>query len=125
MPRTKKTPTSQSLAARATKGPNETPKGSGPSLPPSDLEARVAALEKREHERIVAAELVLADVGGELFKIMDKLNDAVANLLDGLREANVGSGASAETKAAHEEILQDREAFAAAWRKSHAEESAS
>jgi len=32
MPRTKKTPTSQSLAARATKGPKETPKGSGPSL---------------------------------------------------------------------------------------------
>ncbi|HQP88955.1 MAG TPA: hypothetical protein PLL76_22090 [Thermoanaerobaculia bacterium] len=41
MPRTKKTPTSQSLAARATKGPKETPKGSGPSVAPS-LKARVA-----------------------------------------------------------------------------------
>lgn len=42
MPRTKKTPSSQSLAARATKGPNRTPKGSGPSVAPS-LEERVAA----------------------------------------------------------------------------------
>ena len=41
MPRTKKTPSSQSLAARATKGPNRTPKGSGPSVAPS-LEERVA-----------------------------------------------------------------------------------
>jgi len=38
MPRTKKTPTSQSLAADATKGPNGTPKSSGPSVAPS-LEA--------------------------------------------------------------------------------------
>lgn len=35
MPRTKKTPSSQSLAADATKGPNETPKGSGPRVAPS------------------------------------------------------------------------------------------
>lgn len=42
MPRTKKTPTSQSLAARATKGPLETPKGSGPSVLPAGLEERVA-----------------------------------------------------------------------------------
>jgi len=45
-PRTKKTPTSPSLAADATSRPMETPKGSGPSLPPPALEARVAALEK-------------------------------------------------------------------------------
>lgn len=38
MTRTKKTPTSQSLAARATKGSKDTPKGSGPSVAPS-LEA--------------------------------------------------------------------------------------
>ncbi len=35
MPRTKKTPTSQSLAADATKGPNGTPKSSGPRVAPS------------------------------------------------------------------------------------------
>jgi hypothetical protein len=44
MPRTKKTPSSQSLAADATKGPNETPKGSGHSVAPS-LEERVSRLE--------------------------------------------------------------------------------
>ncbi|HMM36007.1 MAG TPA: hypothetical protein PKA62_14895 [Thermoanaerobaculia bacterium] len=38
MPRTKRAPASQSLAAHATKGPNGTPKGSGPSVAPS-LEA--------------------------------------------------------------------------------------
>lgn len=43
MPRTKKTPSSQSLAADATKGPNETPKGSGPSV--ARLEERVSRLE--------------------------------------------------------------------------------
>lgn len=36
-PATKKTPTSQSLAARATKGSKDTPKGSGPSLAPVPL----------------------------------------------------------------------------------------
>lgn len=35
MPRTKRAPASQSLAARATKGPNGTPKSSGPSVAPS------------------------------------------------------------------------------------------
>lgn len=38
-PGTKKAPASQSLAAHATKGPNGTPKGSGPSV--SSLEDRV------------------------------------------------------------------------------------
>ena len=37
MPRTKKTPSSLSLAADATKGSNGTPKGSGPSLAPVPL----------------------------------------------------------------------------------------
>lgn len=45
MPRTKKTPSSLKPGSTATKGPNETPKGSGPSVAPS-LEERVAALEK-------------------------------------------------------------------------------
>ena len=38
MPRTKKTPTSQSLAADATKGPSSSPKGTAPSLPPASVE---------------------------------------------------------------------------------------
>lgn len=39
-PATKRAPASQSLAAHATKGPNRTPKGSGPRVAPS-LEDRV------------------------------------------------------------------------------------
>lgn len=37
--RTKKTPTAQSLAAHATSRPDETPKGSGPSVAPSREES--------------------------------------------------------------------------------------
>ena len=36
MPRTRRAPASQSLAARATKGPNRTPKGSGARVAPID-----------------------------------------------------------------------------------------
>lgn len=45
-PRTKKNPTSSTAKKTDAGLANETPKGSAPSLPPSDLEARVAALEK-------------------------------------------------------------------------------
>ena len=44
MPRTKRAPASLKPASTATKGPSGSPKGSGPSVPPS-LEERVSRLE--------------------------------------------------------------------------------
>ena len=63
-PATKKTPTSQSLAARATKGSKDTPKGSGPSVAPS-LEERVAALEKVVTRLALSVADLLGDLSGD------------------------------------------------------------
>lgn len=60
-PRTKKAPASLTLAGTATTRPKETPKGSGPSLPPS-LEERVAALEMV----VTRLSLGVADLLGDL-----------------------------------------------------------
>lgn len=61
-PATKRAPASQSLAAHATKGPNGTPKGSGPSVP--SIEERVASLERAVMTLAVHLPAALFDVQG-------------------------------------------------------------
>lgn len=106
MPRTKKTPTSQSLAARATKGPKETPKGSGPSVAPS-LEARVAALEK-------ALSVVLVHLPAAFLDAQDAANAKTRKVLEDL-ENRLAAGATLARvllpEEAHDEAFEAWEAL--------------
>lgn len=106
MPRTKKTPTSQSLAAQATKGPMETPKGSGPSVAPS-LEERVASLEK-------ALSVVLVHLPAAFFDAQAAADAKTRKVLGDL-ENRLAAGATLARvllpEEAHDEALEEWEAL--------------
>jgi hypothetical protein len=123
MPGTKKTPASLTLAGTATTRPMESPKGPASSLPPFDLEARVAALEDREHERIIGLAMMLVDLSAEVANTLqafaEKAADAVAHIA-----SKIAEGGSARTREAYSEFLNDQEAFLAKWRDSHGDEDA-
>lgn len=90
-----------------------------PSRSVVELYDRVAALERREHERVIATNLVLARLASSLQTTLDDLSEQVTDLLDSLADAQVGDGASGTTNAAYEELLRDPAAFRTAWTDAH------